>query len=161
MKKSPLVVFVILAILLSACGLKFEQNSDGSTRMELALDETTMQTRIQQSIKDPQIQEFSIELRDGFTEVSSTRKNLQTGNLDTMRFRLDLGAADGHMTAVISDVVINDFPLHPDWLRTWNENIAKNLASSAQNNPNSSFEEVSVTEDGVLMVWRIKPRENQ
>jgi hypothetical protein len=129
--------------------------------MELLLDEADMQAKIQQSIRDPLIEDFSIELHEGYIAVSGTRRNVQTGNSDTLSYRLDLGAADGHMTAVISDVVINGFALHPDWLRTWNENIANNLAASAQNNPNSSFEQMVITEDDVLMIWRIEQQGNQ
>jgi hypothetical protein len=163
MKSKPSLLFVlsiILTFVLSACSLKFEPNPDGSTRMEITLDEAAMQTKIQESIKDPQVEDFHIELRNGFIEVSGTRQNVQTGNLDSMRYRLDLGAADGHLTAVISNVVINDYPLQPDWLEPWNENIANNLAASGQNNPNSSFEQVVITEDDVLMVWRIEPQSN-
>ncbi len=159
MKKNIVIVLLIFTVFLSACGLKFERNSDGSIEMELSMDEETLQTRIQQSIRDPLIQDFSVELQNGYTVVSGTRKNAQNDNLDTMRFRLDLGAADGHMTAVITEVMINDFPLHPDWLKTWNENIARNLESSAQKNPNSSFENVTVTTDEVVMTWRIIPEE--
>ena len=153
-----LILLAILALTLSACSLKFEPNPDGSTRMEITLDEAAMQTKIQESIKDPQVEDFHIELRDSFIEVSGTRHNVQTGNLDSLRYRLDLGAADGHLTAVISQVVINDFPLQPDWLEPWNENIANNLATSGQNDPNSSFEQIVITEDDVLMVWRIEPK---
>ena len=154
-------LWLTLTLVISACSLKFESNPDGSTRMEITLDEAAMQTRIQQSIRDPQVREFHVELRDGFIEVSGTRQNAQTGNLDSMSYRLDLGAADGHLTAVISNVVINDFPLQPDWLEPWNEQIAENLAASGQNNPNSSFQSVTITEDNVTMVWRIEPIENQ
>ena len=153
-----LILLALLALALSACSLKFEPNPDGSTRMEITLDEAAMQTKIQQSIKDPQVEDFHVELRDGYIEVSGTRQNVQTGNLDSLRYRLDLGAADGHLTAVISQVVINDFPLQPDWLEPWNENIANNLAASGQNDPNSSFEQIVITEDDVLMVWRIEPK---
>ena len=153
-----LILLALLALALSACSLKFEPNPDGSTRMEITLDEAAMQTKIQQSIKDPQVEDFHVELRDGYIEVSGTRQNVQTGNLDSLRYRLDLGAADGHLTAVISQVVINDFSLQPDWLEPWNENIAKNLAASGQNDPNSSFEQIVITEDDVLMVWRIEPK---
>jgi len=110
------ILLILLALLLSACSLKFDPNPDGSTRMEITLDEAAMQTRIQQSIKDPQVREFHVELRDGFIEVSGTRQNEQTGHLDSMRYRLDLGAEDGHLTAVISNVVINEFPVQPEWL---------------------------------------------
>ena len=153
-----LILLALLALALSACSLKFEPNPDGSTRMEITLDEAAMQTKIQQSIKDPQVEDFHVELREGYIEVSGTRQNVQTGNLDSLRYRLDLGAADGHLTAVISQVVINDFSLQPDWLEPWNENIAKNLAASGQNDPNSSFEQIVITEDDVLMVWRIEPK---
>jgi hypothetical protein len=129
--------------------------------MEITLDEAAMQTRIQQSIRDPLVREFVVELRQGFIEVSGTRENPQTGNLDTLSYRLDLGAADGHMTAVFSNVVINGFPLQPDWLAPWNENIANNLANAGQNNPNALFEQVVITENDVQLVWRLLPRENQ
>ena len=156
-----LILLTMIVLTVPACSLKFEPNPDGSTNMEVILDEDAMQTRIQQSIKDPQVRGFNVELQNGFIEVSGTRQNVQTGNLDSMSYRLDLGAEDGHLTAVISNVVINDYPLHPDWLQTWNDNIANNLAASGQNNPNSSFEQVVITEDDVLLVWRIEPRENQ
>ncbi len=155
------ILFAAFTLMITACGLKFEQNPDGSTRMEITLDEAAMQTKIQESIRDPQVEDFHVELRDGYIEVSGTRQNVQTGNLDSLRYRLDLGAQDGHLTAVISQVVINDFSLQPDWLNPWNENIANNLAAVGQNDPNSSFEQVVITENDVLMVWRIEPKENQ
>ena len=155
-----LAVWLMAVLLLSACSLNFEQNPDGSTRMEITLDEVAMQTRIQQSITDPLVEEVIVELQDGYVDVSGARRNEQTGNLDTLRYRLDLGTEDGHLTAVISEVFVNDFPLLPDWVAPWNEAIANNLAASGQNNPNSSMEAVTITADQVALVWRIEPREN-
>ena len=155
-----LIVLVLLTFVVSACGLNIEKNADGSYRMELRLDEETVQTRIEQSIRDPLIKDFYVELHNGYAKVSGTRENIKTSKLDNMRFRLDLGAANGHMTAVISDVVINDFPLHPDWLQTWNENIARNLEFSGQKNPNNRLITVTVTDEDVLLVWRIEPQKN-
>ena len=156
-----LIFCTVLALTAGACSLKFEQNPDGSTRMEITLDEDAMQTKIQQSIRDPQVEEFNVELRDGFIEVSGTRNNLQTSNLDEMSYRLDLGIEDGHLTAVISNVIINGYPINPDWIQPWNDRIANNLAASGQRNPNSSLEQVVITENDVLMAWRIEPQENQ
>ena len=113
MKSRITVLLVVLSLIFSACGLKFEPNDDGSTRMEIRLDEAAMQTRIQQSISDPLVEEFNVELRDGFIEISGTRENAQTGNLDTLSYRLDLGAADGHMTAVILQRRHQWFPAAP------------------------------------------------
>lgn len=157
--KLLLIASIFLTLTATACSLKFEKNPDGSTRMEISWDEASMQNQIRQSIKDPQVEDMNVELQEGFITVTGTRKNPQTGNLDTMRYRLDLGAQNGHMTAVISDVVINDFPLHPDWLQPWNNGIADHLSQAGQNNPNSTFEAVTITADEVTMVWRIVPQE--
>ena len=51
-RSSLFILLMVFTFVITACGLKFEENPDGSTRMEITLDEAAMQTKIQQSIKD-------------------------------------------------------------------------------------------------------------
>jgi hypothetical protein len=158
---SALSILVCLAFALSACGMQLERNPDGSIRLETNMTEQSLQSEISQAIADPLITNFSIDFREGYVSVSADRKRIDSDVIDTMTFRLDLGESDGHLTAVISDVTLDGFPIDEARVAVWNQTIATRLERAGKRNANSSLEEVLISNDAITMVWRIETAQSR
>ena len=158
-KKSLTLLGLLVAVLMiSACTIHIDRNDDGSLRAESQLPEETLQREIGLAIADPLVQELTADMHDGYVSVTGVRKRAGSDETDKLTFRLTLGVADGHLTAAISDAVLNDIPIAQERVEAWNERIAENLERGGQKNPNSTLQSVSVTPDTVTMVWRIETR---
>jgi hypothetical protein len=154
--------WVVIALLaLSACTIKIDRNKDGSLRAESDLPQETLQSEIELAIADPQVQELTADLHDGYISVTGIRKRVGSDETDKLTFRLTFGVEDGHLTATISDAKLNDIPIEQDRVQKWNERIAEGLEKGAKNRPNSTLQEVKVTEDAVTMVWRIETKRSR
>jgi hypothetical protein len=165
MNKSSVVRFFFLifglSILVSACSVNIERNPDGSMSIETAMQEAALEAEIQAAIADPLMENFTVDLQNGYILVSADRKRLNSNATDNMSFRLDLGAADGHMTALISDATINDFPINEDRLALWNQRIATKLERAGQRNPDSTLINVTTTNETVTMFWRVETAQSR
>lgn len=150
-----------LSLIISACSVNIERNPDGSLSIETAMQETALQAEIQAAIADPLTENFNVELQNGYILVSADRRRLNTDVTDNMAFQLDLGAADGHMTALISDATINDFPIEENRIALWNERIALKLERAGQRNPNSTLQSVLTTNEFVTMLWRVETAQSR
>lgn len=149
-----LTLIAALSILLNACGIDIARNDDGSLNIEATMTEADIQREIKAAIADPLIQDMSIELQDGHILVSAQRKRLKSDVTDSMSFRLDLGAAEGHLTAAISEAQINNQPIDADRVALWNERTANRLGRNR--NPNSTLQSVTVGDDTLLLIWRVE-----
>jgi hypothetical protein len=153
---TALITLTLAALLLAACGLNLERNPDGSLRLETTMSEDSLQDEIAWAIADPLITNFTVDLRDGYVYVTADRKRVGSDVVDTMSFRLTLGAAYGHMTAVISDVVVDGFPVDEAHIDVWNQSIATRLERAGKRNEDSTLQEVLVEENSFKMVWHIE-----
>jgi hypothetical protein len=158
---SALSILVCLAFVLSACGMQLDRNPDGSIRLETNMTEQSLQSEIANAIADPLITNFSIDLREGYVSVSADRKRIDSDVIDTMTFRLDLGESDGHLTAVISDVQLDGFPIDEARVAVWNQTIATRLERAGKRNANSSLEEVLISGEAITMIWRIETAQSR
>jgi hypothetical protein len=160
MKKTNLYMIIgILGIagsLLGACSANLERNPDGSLRLETTMQEESLQDEIAIAIADPLMRDFSVELHAGYIAVSAERGRAVGDKTDTVNFRLDLGVQDGHLTAVISDALLNDVPLDSAYVDVWNERMATQLERAGKQNANSSLQAFEVSTDSLTMIWRIE-----
>lgn len=159
--KLGLLLLIVLSFTLSACGLKLERNPDGSLCLETNMTEQSLQTEIDRAIADPLITNFTTDLQNGFVSVRADRKRVDGEIVDTLTFRLDLGVQDGHLSAVISEVQINALPVQEARVAVWNETIATRLERAGKRNPDSTLQEVVVSQDDITMVWRIETAESR
>ena len=152
-----LIIFTILAALaLSACQANISRNSDGSLRVETSMTESALQSEISAAIADPLIQSITVDLQNGYIQVSGVRKRLNSNQTDEMSFRLDLGVSDGHLTAAISNALIDNVPVDQARVDLWNTRIATRLTNAGQRNAKSSLQSVSLTPDEVTLTWRVE-----
>jgi hypothetical protein len=151
-----IAALLVSTLVLSACGLSLERNPDGSLRLETSMTEESLQDEIDWAIADPLITNFETDFRPGYIHVTADRKRVGSEVIDTMTFRLTLGVADDHLTAVISDVVVDGFPVDDGRVDVWNQTIATRLERAGKQNADSSLQEVVVSDEAVTMVWRIE-----
>ena len=148
------VLVLVLAGL--ACALDVNRNEDGSFNLNTEIKESTIQDLVETAISDPLIQSLNVDLREGYIFVSGDRKRPDSEVVDTMSFRVDLGVANGRLSAVVSEAQLDGFPMADSLLTTWNERIAGQLESVGQQSENSSLQSVSISEDAVTLVWRVE-----
>lgn len=151
-----LSLLILAALIVSACSINIDRNEDGSLRLETTMTEEAIKTQIKAALADPAVQDLEVDLREGYILVTGERKRDTDFKTDTMSFRLDLGASEGHMTAVISDAQINGIPIAQERVATWNERMAAKLESAGQKNDSSTLEAVTVNSDAVTMIWRVE-----
>ncbi len=151
-----IILAALTAPLLSACQANITRNPDGSLRVETTMTEAALQTEIQVAIADTQFENLTVDLQPGYMLVSGVRQRLYSDQTDTLTFRLDLGAQDGLLTAVVSDAKINGEPVDVARVALWNERIANRLTRFGNNHPRSTLQSVTVTSDAVTMVWRVE-----
>lgn len=145
---------VVLAT--SACTVDIDRNSDGSLSVAARMTAENLQEEIEQSLKDPLIEDLNVALHDNHIMVAGERRRATGNEVDEISFRLDLRADDGVLVAVISDATLNDYPIDGDRVALWNERIARNLTRSAQRRPNSSLTGVQITTGSVVMTWTVE-----
>lgn len=149
MKKGWLVGLVLVMGLLSACSIDVERNADGSLNVVSAMTEESVQSELQAALSDA-LQDLTVDLRNGYLTVTGERED------NTVSFRLDLGVADGNLTATISDVQINGRDGRDEVVERWNESIANRLERVASRRANSTLTGVAITENDVTFTWRVE-----
>jgi len=121
----------------------------------------SLQSEIRAALADPQIENITVQLKQGYIDVSAERKRLNSDRTDTLTFRLDLGASNGHLTATISNALLEGQAVEADRVELWNEHIANRLANFNQRRPNSSLQSVNVTSEAVTMTWHVETARSQ
>ena len=150
-----------LALFASACSIDVERNPDGSLQVTSAITEASLTNEIQAAIADPLVKDFDVDLRDGYVLVSAEKEKVFADGTDTVSFRLDLGVEDGHLSAVISDAVINGITIPQELVDVWNEKIGNQLERAGKQNPDTTLERVSVDDAGVEMEWRVETAQSR
>lgn len=143
-------------LLLASCQVGVSRNEDGSLRVEGTMSEQAIQSEIERALADPFIEELQVDLRDGYLLIHGVRRRPTGAAVDEMSFRLDLGVADGHLTAAVSQAEIDGVPIDSRTVAAWNERIAGGLERGGQQTPNASLIEVRVRPAGVTMAWRVE-----
>jgi hypothetical protein len=157
-KKTYLMMFLIVvgAVLVSACTINVDRNPDGSLRVEVNLPEATIQEEIAAALNDPLIEKVQVDLHEGFISVVAERRRAIVDEVDMLSFRLDLGIAQGHLTATISETMVNSQPVDDAVVAVWNERIANKLENAGKRNPDASLQSVSIDEAALTFLWRVE-----
>lgn len=158
-KKHTYVLMVLLALgamLISACSINIDRNPDGSLRVEVNLPESTIQDEIAAALDDPLINEVRVDLHQGYIKVEADRRRVFGDEVDLLSFQLDLGVADGHLTAAISEAKVNDQPFDQAVVAVWNERIAKKLEEAGKRNPDATLQSLIIDETALHFTWRVE-----
>jgi osmotically-inducible protein OsmY len=151
----------LLGALVSGCAATITRNADGSLTVETTMTGESLQSEIQAAIADPLIENMTVQLKQGYIDVSGERKRLNSGQIDMLTFRLDLGVSDGHLTATISNALLDGKAVEADRVALWNERIANRLEQFGQRRSNSSLQSVNVTSEAITMTWHVETARSQ
>lgn len=154
--KIKFISLFLLVGLVSACSANITRNEDGSLTVETTMTAESLQTEIQAAIADPLIESMTVQLKQGYIDVSAERKRLNSDQTDTLTFRLDLGVNNGHLTATISNALLDGQAVEANRVELWNERIANRLTNFSQRRSNSSLQLVNVTSEAVTMTWHVE-----
>jgi hypothetical protein len=149
-------LLVVIGLALSACGVNVERNPDGSLKVEANIAAGGLQAEIAAAIADPLMQDFTVDLRNGYIFVSAERKRMNSDVTDTLTFRLGLGVSDGHLAATISETQLNGRPVDEERVAVWNERIGTRLERAGKRNSNSILQAVNIDPDALTMIWRVE-----
>ena len=151
----------LMVLVTSACTVDIDRNSDGSLSVAGRMSAESLQEEIELALKDPLIEDLSVELRDNHILVTGERSRVNGGEIDEISFRLDLRGEDGDLGAEISDAVVNDHPVDQDRVDMWSERLERNLTRASQRRPHSSLTGVQITAGSVVMIWRIETAQSR
>lgn len=155
MRFKGLVIAAMLLVVLTGCSVDIVRNADGSLTATSTIDEASLSSELAGALENERMSNMSADLQEGYILVTADRK-AEDGSTQPISFRLDLGEADGHLTAQISEFQVNGQSAPEARIDQWNEKIAKRLEHSAQRRPNRSLQSVSISADVLTMVWRIE-----
>jgi hypothetical protein len=150
-----------LGALVSGCTANITRNADGSLTVETSMTAESLQSEIQAANADPLIQNLTVQLEQGYINVSGERKRLNSDQTDTLTFRLDLGMSNEHLTATISNALIDGQAVEANRAALWNERIANRLENFGQRRSNSSLQSVNVTSEAITMTWHVETARSQ
>ena len=150
------MAMVILALTVTACEKSIRRNPDGSLSVQTGITQQELNTAIQSSLADPLIKEVNVSLQSGYILVTGERQRLNdSSKTDALTFRLDLTAANGHLSASVSNAPVDGVAVGQARVEVWNQTIVNHLEKLAQRRPNTAFQSVSITTDAVKMTWQI------
>ncbi|MCD6287224.1 MAG: hypothetical protein J7M39_15050 [Anaerolineae bacterium] len=151
-----MVGLATIALLMSSCSVDIDRNRDGSLSVTGRMSAESLQDEITAAIKDPLVEELSVELRDSYILVSGDRRRTTGDEIDALHFRLDLGVEDGRLAVAVSDAEIYNRPTDEGRVALLNKRLANNLTRAAQRHPNSTLTSVQITRGGVVMTWHVE-----
>jgi hypothetical protein len=150
----PLLALAAI-LLLSGCSARVDRNEDGSLLVETTMSETSIQRQLSAALSSEKINDVNVDLRNGWIQVNGSLTG-ENGRINEIQFRLDLGVADGHLTAAISDVQINGRSVPASQTAGWNERISAQLEQTGRNSERASLQGVAITDDLLTMQWRLE-----
>ena|SRR5271157_1170771 len=157
MSSMGLIAILLFAVLLtSACERTFTRNANGSLGVQTSITQQQLQSAIQSSLADPLITELNVQLQSGYVLVTGQRKRVNDNSqTDTLTFRLDLGVANGQLTATVSDALLDNIALDQNRVSVWNQTIANRIGDIAKRAPNVTLQSVAITPESVMMTWQV------
>ena len=153
-----LLVMGFLALMLLSCGLfNFSRNQDGTFRVETNLSLKMIQSIIENTAQFSDVVDMKLELRDGYIFVSAAQLNFQGVEARDVSFHLELGTANGQLTAAFTNVQVGNNAFDNQSIASYNQALAEGLAQGSQQTEPARLESISVSPEGVKMVWQIDP----
>ncbi|HTX91688.1 MAG TPA: hypothetical protein VMC09_10795 [Anaerolineales bacterium] len=155
MKLIRFLLPIVLLFLVAGCSYTVTRTGKGVFQVTTSLTSPQIQTAIQNSLADPSINSLAASLQDGYILVSGKHVRADGTGTDSLSFRLDLGVADGHLAATVSNVQVDNWLAGPDLVNSWNQKLADGLTRVGQKTAHSTLQSVSVTPAAVTLVWQV------
>jgi len=157
MKKIRLIlVSVVLAVAMISCGIfNFERTEDGLLRVETTLPLQVITSTLESAVDLSNFVNLQLELRDGYIYVQADSVEFQGITAKDVSFHIELMAVNGQLSARITNLDISGSLIDERVFESYNEMLAEQLAQASQQNDQAFLESVSISPDGVKLVWLI------
>ena len=145
-----------LALVVSACSLDIERNTDGSLQI---VGEVTAESMANEFERDPKNDSVDVSIDDGvmWLDVEGTDEN---GDY-VANLRVELGASDGALTVDITEAFYNGWTV-PDEIRDmYNKAIARAITKAVAENPDATLESLTADDGKIVTEWRIETEDSK
>lgn len=149
MKSAKVILVAVLLVptilMLASC----------TATVSVEVSEAEIAQAVAEGLADSELSALQVDLQNGYIDVRAEKEHPDGSGTDSLAFRLDLGVSDGHLTATISNALLNGKPIDAEQVAVWNERIAERLERSARRRPNSVLSAVTITPAGLTMSWQV------
>lgn len=160
-KQKLVILTIVLAVVMISCSfVNFNRGEDGNLRVETTISLDLIRTALETSAEFEQLVGLELEPRDGYIYVHADTVQIQGVTGQNVSFHLVLGASNGILTAQITDLQVNDNAFDTSQFDAYNQMIADNLSQFTEMTDRASLESVSVTSEGIKMVWILNTSSN-
>lgn len=147
-------VGIVLVLLTISCSMfNIDRGEDGSLRVETNLTMDLIQSALGLATDLSQVVNLQLEPRDGYIYAHADSFQMEGISGTNVSFHLELGVSNGVLTAKVTNVEANGFVIDSSLFEPYNQMIADRLAQVTEMTDRATLETVSVTPDGVKMVW--------
>jgi hypothetical protein len=159
--KTRLLLFgIVMLLVMNACLFNLGRNDDGTLRVETNLSGELLRTTLLATANLSEDTNVQVELMDGYVQVYSSQLFVQGQMVNDVSFQLYMSAVNGQLQVNISNASYDGNAIPDEDLAEYNQQIADSLQAAAQQNDVATLDSVSISPDGVVMVWRIDPGTN-
>ena len=155
MRRIVLLVLALLMGTMSACTFNVTRNEDDSWQITMTMSEMELQEEIARALAedDAKLSDLQADLTPEFISVVA-KSTSDTGRVDQVTFKIQMGVVDGHLGVTIYNALLNDMPMNETRVAQWNQRLAERLENGSKRHPNSTLLSVSMTETDLMMEWR-------
>ena len=150
------IAILIVGLSATACTAEFSRNPDGSLTVVSTISEADLEDEMKLALQDSFTAITAVDLRDGAMFVEAVRQRVFADGEDTLTFRVDFGAVDGHLIAEISELMINSAPPDGERPQEWADRIEDHLSQIGTRNDRASLTGVSISNDSLIMEWYVE-----
>ena len=145
-----------LALLLSACSLDIERNTDGSLQV---VGEVTAESLAAEFERDPENDSVTVKIDDGvmWVDVEGTDEN---GDV-IANLRVELGSSNGAPTVDITEAFYNGWTVPDEITDMYNEAIEKEITKAVQDNPDATLVSLTADDGKIVTEWRIETQDSK
>lgn len=159
-----LVIVLTVGMLLSACSIDVERNTDGSLNATVVMTEAQMQDELVLALaeRNTQVTDVTADMKSGnYIDVTFHRQRENSDQVDEVAFRMDLSVTDGHLGVTISGITVNGQPAQDERAEQWSERIATRLENWSNRGTRRTLTSVTVDENNLTMIYRIETNRSQ
>lgn len=160
MKKSTMLLLIgVLVILTLSCSLfSLQRSEEGALTMETNLSLQVITNILESAVDLSNFVNLQLELRDGYVFVQADSVQFQGIAASNVTFHIELLAVNGRLAGQITNLNVSGNLINESMLENYNQILSERLVQASQQSERAVLQSVSVSPEGVKMVWLIDPQ---
>jgi uncharacterized membrane protein len=155
MKKIRLVFMIgVLGLFILSCSLfSMQRTADGALRVETNLPLQVITNILSSASEMTNVVNMQVELRDGYIYVHADSVQFQNQIATNVSFHIELTEINGLLAAQITNLDMSGNMIDESAIESYNQMLTEELTKAGQQVDQAKLENVSVSPDGIKMVW--------